>query len=216
MVDFGYDISDYERIHYEYGTLADFDKLIARCRQLDIKLILDFVPNHTSDDHEWFIKSAQNDPEYKDFYIWHPGVTLANGTITPPSNWISVFRYSAWTWNRYRQEYYLHQFAERQPDLNYRNPKVVAAMEDVLRLWLGRGVSGFRVDAVPYLFESEVDETTGTYPDEPLSNAANCDSQSNCYLTHTHTMDQNETYDLVYSWRKVLDDWTSRYGGEER
>lgn len=214
MKDFGYDCSDYTKIHSEYGTLADFDALVAKCRELDIKLILDFVPNHTSDLHEWFIKSAQRDPEYDNFYIWHPGFLLANNTRIPPNNWISVFRYSAWEWSSVRQEYYLHQFVKEQPDLNYREPKVVEAMKDVLRLWLGRGVSGFRIDAVPYLFEIEADEE-GNYMNEPESGECT-DYNSPCFLSHIYTQNIEETFDMAFQWRAVMDAYKAEYGGVTR
>lgn len=213
QADFGYDISDFTKIHWEYGTLKDFERLVAKCKELNIRLILDFVPNHTSDEHEWFIKSEAKDPEYKDYYIWHPG-KMVEGVRQPPNNWISVFRFSAWKWSDKRQEYYLHQFAEKQPDLNYRNPKVVEAMKDILRLWLSRGVTGFRIDAVPFLYEVEAD-ANGDYPDEPLSGSCD-DPESYCYLSHIHTQDKDETFDMAYQWRKVLDDFKTQNGGESR
>lgn len=124
MKDFGYDISDFRDIHSEFGTMDDFERLAEQCQKLDIKLILDFVPNHSSNEHEWFLKSAnKSDPEfetYKDYYIWHEGKVLENGTRVPPSNWISVFRGSAWEWVESRQAYYYHMFLKEQPDLNYR------------------------------------------------------------------------------------------------
>lgn len=213
MADFGYDISDFTKIHWEFGTVEDFERLTARCKELNIRLILDFVPNHTSDEHEWFKKSELNDPVYKDFYIWHPG-KMVDGQLRPPNNWLSAFRFSAWQWSDIRKEYYLHQFAVKQPDLNYRNPAVVEAMKSILRLWLSRGVTGFRIDAVPYLFEIEMD-ADGNYADEPLSN--NCDDpDSHCYLSHIYTQDMDETFDMAYQWRKVLDDWKKDNGGETR
>lgn len=215
MADFGYDISDYTKIHAEFGTMEDFDRLAAHCRALGIRLILDFVPNHTSNEHEWFLKSVKKDPEYKDFYMWHPGVKHANGTRSPPSNWLSIFRFSAWTWVEERQEYYFHQFLKEQPDLNYRNPKVVEAMKNVLRFWMDRGVSGFRCDAVLALFETEVNKTSGRYDDEPLS--GDCDDpQSHCYLKHIYTAHLDETYDMIYQWRAVTDEYQARHGGETR
>lgn len=214
MVDFGYDCSDYEKIQPEYGTLEDFDRLVKKCRELDIKLILDFVPNHTSNLHEWFTKSEARDSYYDNFYVWHPGFLLANGTRVPPNNWVSVFRFSAWEWSDIRNEYYLHQFVKEQPDLNYREPKVVDAMKDVLRLWLGRGVSGFRIDAVPYLFEVEADEE-GNYPDEPLSGECD-DPDSACYTSHIYTQNLDETFDMAYQWREVVDEYAARYGGGSR
>lgn len=131
MADFGYDISDFYDIQPEYGTLADFDNLIVSAKKTGLKIILDFVPNHSSDENEWFQKSVNKEAEYKDYYIWHAGFPdpqNASGRL-PPNNWISVFHGSAWTYNEKRQEFYLHQFAVKQPDLNYRNPKVVSQMK---------------------------------------------------------------------------------------
>ncbi|KAG4071734.1 hypothetical protein HA402_011888 [Bradysia odoriphaga] len=209
MVDFGYDISDFKVIQPEYGTMEDFQVLIDRCKELDIKLLLDFVPNHCSSEHEWFKKAI--DPhdsdhrKYKDFFIWHKGKLLENGTRVPPSNWLSVFRGSAWEWVDTMQAYYLHQFLEVQPDLNYRNPNVVEEMTDVIRFWLRKGISGFRVDAVPYIFEAEPD-TDGNYVDEALSGKCLDDPLAHCYLNKTQTKDLDETYDVIYQWRKILDE----------
>jgi len=114
-----------------------------------IKIILDFVPNHSSDKHEWFIKSEAGDPEYKDFYVWSDGKPNPNGGRNiEPNNWVSVFYGSAWEWSDKRKQYYLHQFTKQQPDLNYRNPKVMERMSNVLRFWLKKGCSGVRVDAL--------------------------------------------------------------------
>jgi alpha-glucosidase len=119
------------------------------CSLSGIKIILDYVPNHTSDKHEWFIKSEARDPDYEDFFVWHDGKkNPSGGRNIEPNNWVSVFYGSAWTWSDKRGQFYLHQFTKQQPDLNYRNPKVVQRMSDVLRFWLAKGVSGFRVDAV--------------------------------------------------------------------
>lgn len=202
MFDHGYDISDYRDINPEFGTLQDIDNLIKECQANGVHLILDFVPNHTSHLHEWFKKSVANDPEYKDYYLWHPGQPNPNGGRNlPPNNWISIFRGSAWQWHEDRKEYYYHAFLKEQPDLNYRNPKVVEEMKNVLRFWLDRGIAGFRVDAVPFLFESLPDEN-GNYPDEPLS--GRCDPSADCYLNHIYTQNYEETWDMVYQWRAVL------------
>lgn len=137
MKDFGYDISDFRAIDPIFGTMEDFDRLAAKCKELDIKLILDFVPNHSSDEHEWF--KASIDPKhpehekYKDFYIWNKGKLLENGKRAPPSNWLSMFRGSAWKWVESRQAYYLHQYLAEQPDLNYRHAGVMEEMNEVLR-----------------------------------------------------------------------------------
>lgn len=131
MADFGYDISNFFTIQKEYGTMNDFDRMISTARELGIKIILDFVPNHSSDENDWFKRSARREKYFKDFYIWHPGFKDAQNASNrlPPNNWVSVFRGSAWTWNAVRQEFYMHQFSAKQPDLNYRNPKVVEDMK---------------------------------------------------------------------------------------
>lgn len=207
MADFGYDISDFYSIQPEYGDMESFQRLSNKCKELGLHLILDFVPNHSSDEHEYFKKSIKKEDPYTNYYVWHPGVELDNGTRVPPSNWISVFRGSAWEWNDERGEYYLHQFLKQQPDLNYRDPNLVNEMKNVLRFWLDKGISGFRVDAVPYLFESA--EYDGRYRDEPLSRTTD-DPENPAYLIHTQTMDQPETYGVIYEWRAVLDEYTAR------
>ncbi|XP_055705153.1 maltase A3-like [Phlebotomus papatasi] len=211
MKDFGYDISDFYDIQPEYGTLQDFDRLIRIAHDLNLKILLDFVPNHSSNENEWFEKSANRDPDFEDFYVWHPGKDDPSDPTkkVPPSNWRSVFRGSAWTYHNKRGEYYLHQFAHFQPDLNYRNPKVVDTMKGVLRYWLDKGVDGFRVDAVPNLFE--ILPQNDHYPDEPHSSLTE-DENSFDYLQHIYTMDQPETVEMLYQWREVLDVYTARDG----
>nr|XP_019557018.2 probable maltase [Aedes albopictus] len=212
MADFGYDISNFTDVHEEFGTLADLENLAAECKRQNLKLILDFVPNHSSDEHPYFAKSENKEAGYEDYYVWHPGKLLANGTRVPPSNWVSVFRGSAWQWSPVRKEYYLHQFLVKQPDLNYRSAKVVEDMKNVLRFWLARGVSGFRVDAVPYLFENEA--VNGVYPDERHSNATD-DPDNPAYLLHDYTQNLDETFDMVYQWREVLDEFKATNGLQE-
>lgn len=209
MKDFGYDISDYTTIHEEFGTLEDFTRLASRCKELNIKLILDFVPNHSSNEHEWFKQSEASNPTYKDYYIWNEGKVLANGTRVPPNNWLSIFRGSAWTWSDTRKAYYYHQFLAEQPDLNYRNPALVESMKSILRLWLDRGVQGFRIDAVPYLFEVE------SNLDEPLSGNCN-DPEDHCYLKHIYTSDVDETFQMIYQWRALTDQYKTDHGGDTR
>lgn len=210
MKDFGYDISDYKQVHHEYGTNDDLKKLATECEKLNIKLILDFVPNHSSDQHEWFLKSVKKEEPYKDYYVWHPGTNdTTTGKRKPPSNWISIFRKSAWEWNEDRQEYYLHQFLKEQPDLNYRNQKLVDEMKNILRFWLDQGISGFRIDAVPYLFETLPDNNTKLYKDEEVNK--DCpDPDEYCHLIHSETQDLNETYDMIYQWRAVVDEYASK------
>ncbi|KAM7343922.1 maltase A7 [Cochliomyia hominivorax] len=214
MVDFGYDISDFFDIQPEYGTLEDFRQLIKKANEIDLKIVLDFVPNHSSTENEWFKKSVKKERGYENYYVWHDGKLLQNGTRIPPSNWLQAFRGSAWEWNEERQQYYLHQFAVQQADLNYRNPDVVEQMKRVLRYWLDQGVAGFRIDAVPVLFEVKPDEN-GQYPDEEVSGLTD-DTQARNYLKMDLVENQPETIDMVYQWRKVMDDHKRIYGGDTR
>lgn len=209
MADFGYDISNFREIYPKFGTMEDFERLAQRCKELDIKLILDLVPNHSSDQHEWFKKSSnKSDPDYekyKDYYIWHKGKTMDDNTRGPPSNWISIFRGSAWKWVESRGEYYYHNFLAEQPDLNYRNQYVVDEIKEVMRFWMRKGVSGFRCDAVPYLFEAAQTED-GMYEDEPLSGDCTNDKEAYCYLNHTKTQDIDDTFNMIYQWRSVTEE----------
>jgi alpha-glucosidase len=150
QVDFGYDISDYQNIDPQYGTLADFDRLLAEASKRNIRVIMDAVMNHTSDKHPWFIESASSRSNPKaDWYIWNDGKSPSQ----PPNNWLSTFGHSAWQFTPARNQYYYHFFYIQQPDLNWRNPEVETAMLNMLRFWLDKGVAGFRLDAVPTLFE---------------------------------------------------------------
>jgi alpha-glucosidase len=183
--------------------MTDFENLLNGCKKRNIKLILDFVPNHSSDEHEWFKKSERGEMPYKNYYIWQDGKRDPHtNLIIPPNNWIANFRYSAWRWSPIRKQFYMHQFHWKQPDLNYRDPNLVQEMKDVLIFWMGKGVSGFRIDIIPALFE-KIDEN-GNFPDEPLSNNPYCDKNDYCYLNHIYTMNQPETYDMAYQWRETL------------
>jgi alpha-glucosidase len=147
MADFGYDVSDYCGVDPVFGTLEDLDELIAACHARDIKLVLDWVPNHSSDQHPWFVesRSCRENPK-RDWYVWRDG--RPGGT--PPNDWDSVFKAvgPAWTYDETTEQWYLHSFMAEQPDLNWDNPEVVAAMHDVLRFWMDRGVDGLRLDAI--------------------------------------------------------------------
>ncbi|XP_030244296.1 maltase A1-like isoform X1 [Drosophila navojoa] len=212
MVDFGYDISDFFDIQPEYGTMEDFRALIKKAKELDLKIILDFVPNHSSDENEWFKKSVKREKGYEDYYVWHDGkINADSGKREPPTNWLQYFRGSAWQWNEERQQYYLHQFAVQQPDLNYRNPDVVEQMKRVLRYWLNEGVAGFRCDALPPLFEV-LPDADGQFPDEQLTGATGY-ADDRDYLTTAYIENQPETIDMVYQWRQVLDDYQRIHGG---
>ncbi len=152
--DNGYDISDYCGIDPKFGTLADMDRLLAEAGKLDIRIVMDLVINHTSDEHPWFMESRDKNSPYRGYYIWRPG---KGGR--PPNNWISLFGGSAWTLDEQSGEYYLHLFAKKQPDLNYHNPKVLDEIEAVMRFWLDRGVSGFRCDVINVIYKSSLDNS---------------------------------------------------------
>ena len=148
MIDNGYDIADYTAIDSSYGTMADFENLIAEADKRGIKIVMDLVYNHTSDQNEWFQESKKNKINSKaDWYIWRD----AKADGTPPTNWRSIFGGSAWTWCEERQQFYLHTFAKQQPDLNWENPEVRQALYDAANFWLDKGVGGFRIDAIVYI-----------------------------------------------------------------
>jgi alpha-glucosidase len=166
QVDFGYDISNYEAVDPQYGTLEDMDKLIAEGKKHNIRVCLDMVLNHTSDKHQWFIDAASSRTSPKhDWYVWNDGKPASDPDVTPyqkkfehegrvpPNNWVSLFGGSAWEWVPAVHQFYYHEFYKQQPDLNWRNPDVEKAMFGSMRFWLDRGVVGFRLDAIPTLFE---------------------------------------------------------------
>jgi len=155
QVDFGYDISDYKNIDPQYGTLADFDRLVAEASKRHIRILMDMVMNHTSDKHKWFeeSRSSRTNP-YRDWYVWRDGkgeTATEKGEV--PNNWQSDFGHSAWEWDEKTRQYYYHKFYIQQPDVNWDNPKIHEAFKDVVAFWLKRGVGGFRFDAITTLFE---------------------------------------------------------------
>ncbi|CAB3230468.1 unnamed protein product [Arctia plantaginis] len=207
MYDFGYDIADFYAVHDEYGTMEDFENLIETADKLGIKVVLDLVPNHTSNESVWFQEALNGNEKYYNYFVWEDGVIDENGNRQPPNNWISHFRGSAWEWREEVQKYYLHQFVVGQPDLDYRNPDVVEEMKNIIRFWLAKGVAGFRVDAVNCLYEVDKNLFGGRYPDEPLSGNIDAHPESHDYHNHIYTKDQNETYYMVYEWREVFDEF---------
>lgn len=200
MADFGYDVSDYCGIDPRFGTLADFDAMLAAAHARNLKVILDYVPNHSSDRHSWFgqSRSSRDNPK-RDWYVWRDGKPGGQ----PPSNWLSEFGGPAWTLDEATNQHYYHAYLPSQPDLNWRNPQVRQAMLDVLRFWLDRGVDGFRVDAVHHLFE---DEALRDNPPNPDWRPGMSPARS---VVRAHTMDQPEVQDVVAAMRRVAD----TYGG---
>jgi oligo-1,6-glucosidase len=155
--DNGYDIRDYRKVMAEFGTMDDFDELLRGLKQRGMKLILDLVVNHTSDEHAWFVQSRRSkDNPYSDYYLWLPAKEGCE-----PNNWVSFFAGSAWKFDASRGEYYLHLFAEKQPDLNWDNPKVRSQVHDLMRFWLDKGIDGFRMDVIPFISKDQ------TFPDLP-------------------------------------------------
>jgi alpha-glucosidase len=203
QVDFGYDISDYKNIDPAYGTLQDFDRLVAEAGKRHIRILMDMVMNHTSDKHEWFIqsRSSRTNP-YRDWYVWHDGKgETSTNKGAPPNNWQSVFGHSAWQWDEKTRQYYYHKFYIQQPDLNWNNPKVHDAFKDIIGFWLKRGVSGFRFDAITTLFEdpSLADESYVLVADgKPVINAfgdPQVDGSKTEYLPGVHAvMAEMRTY----------------------
>ncbi|RDY70452.1 alpha-glucosidase [Halobacillus trueperi] len=155
--DNGYDISDYQKIMDEFGTMEDFDELLREVHNRGMKLIMDLVINHTSDEHRWFqeSKSSKQNP-YRDYYIWHPGKDGKE-----PNNWASIFEGSIWEYDEYTEEYYMHVFSKKQPDLNWENPEVRQELYKMVNWWLDKGIDGFRIDAI-----SHIKKVPG-YPDLP-------------------------------------------------
>jgi alpha-glucosidase len=165
MADFGYDVADYRDVDPAFGTLADFDDLVDEAHRREIKVVVDFVPNHTSDQHPWFVESrASRDSPRRDWYVWRDG----GGPDRPPNNWRSAFTAvgGAWTFDAPTGQWYLHSFLPQQPDLNWDDPAVEAAMHDVLRFWCDRGVDGFRIDVVHRL--AKAPDLRDAVPGEPV------------------------------------------------
>jgi len=147
--DNGYDISDYRDINPKFGTMADMDNLLTEAKKRGLRIVMDLVINHTSDEHEWFKQSRDKNSPYRNYYIWKPG---KNGK--PPNNWTAFFMGSAWEYDEKSGEYYLHLFHKKQPDLNYANPKVIEEVKDIMRFWLDKGVTGFRCDVINVIAKS--------------------------------------------------------------
>ena len=153
--DYGYDISDYRNIHPDYGTLDDFKKVLDKAHELGLWVIMDLVINHTSDEHPWFVESCKSkDNPYSDYYIWRDPKWV-EGKMLPPNNWFSQFEGLAWEYCESRQQYYLHVFARKQPDLNMDNPQVREEVKSIMRFWLDMGVDGFREDVITYISKQE-------------------------------------------------------------
>ncbi|HXM99085.1 MAG TPA: alpha-glucosidase [Candidatus Dormibacteraeota bacterium] len=194
LIDFGYDVADYTAIDPLYGKMADFDRLVSEGKKRHIRVIMDLVPNHTSEQHPWFkeSRSSKTNPK-RDWYIWRDG--KPNGE--PPNNWQSWFGHSAWKLDPATNQYYYHHFYTEQPDLNWRNPEVRKAMYDAMRFWLDRGVAGFRIDAVSRLFEDP------NLHDDPILPGKNAYGDPN--IQHKYTDNLPEVHEVLREMRSIVD-----------
>lgn len=198
MADFGYDISDYVGVHPEFGDLASFDRLIEKAHAHGLRVILDYVPNHTSDQHPWFVESrSSRDNAKRDWFVWQD----ATPDGSPPNNWVSEFGGPAWTFDRHTGQFYYHAFLKEQPDLNWKNPEVRKAMLDVLRFWLDRGVDGFRVDSIHFLIEDDKLRDNPLNPDwEPGQSPAR-------RLLRFYSADHDHVHAAIAEMRAVTDSY---------
>ncbi|XP_014676168.1 PREDICTED: maltase A3-like isoform X2 [Priapulus caudatus] len=202
--DFGYHVMNHTSIAPMYGTMTEFGSLVTALHAKDIKIILDFIPNYTSNEHMWFVESRQGTAPYKDFYVWADGAntTTSGGGVQPPNNWLNRHGTSAWTWDAVRGQFYYHSGPKQQPELNLRDDAVKKELKDVLTFWLKKGVDGFVMRDTAFLIESE---DIGS--DESAQGKADYDS-----MDHALTKYQNGSYELVSEWKSVIEDFVTASG----
>ena len=201
MADFGYDVSNYTDIHPLFGTLEDFDELVQGAHQRELKVILDFVPNHTSDEHPWFEESrSSRDSPKRDWYIWADAAP--DGGY--PNNWESHFGGPSWTWDESSGQYYLTSFDTKQADLNWRNPEVREAMYDAMRFWYERGVDGFRIDVLHIVIKDE------ELRDDPPNPEWQPGDPSWNKHSRTYSQDRPEVHEIAREMREVADSYKER------
>ena len=201
MKDFGYDISDYRDVDPIFGCLADFDELIAKAHQRNIKIMIDQVLSHTSDQNQWFIDSREDQVNDKaDWYVWAD----AKEDGTAPNNWLSIFGGSGWTWEPRRQQYYLHNFLSSQPDLNFHNPEVRKAVLENVEFWLKRGVDGFRLDAINFCYHDALLRDNPAKPKELRQSIGFDEKNPYAYQYHYFNNTQDENLNFIESIRTLL------------
>ena len=205
MLDYGYDVSDYCDVDPMFGTIGDFDRLIERAHELGIRVIIDLVLSHTSDQHKWFVESrVSRDNAKANWYVWAD----AKPDGTPPNNWLSIFGGSAWEWDTSRMQYYLHNFLREQPDLNFHEPQVQEALLGVARFWLERGVDGFRLDTVNFYFHDKQLRDNPALPESEKKSDIAPSVNPYTWQEHLHSKSQPENIEFLKKLRKVMDDFT--------
>lgn len=208
------EVTNFTDIAQHYGTLTDFKDFVAKADEKGMNLILEFIPNHSSDKHPWFIKSANGEDPFTDYYIWRDAKPGTGSPGQPPNNWVSMEGGAAWTWSPQRKKYYFHQFRSGQPDLNLRDPNLREEMKTILRFWLDEGVDGFKVKDVDFLFEDKafLDEQSATGSDASAGGSmSEYDS-----LSHTYTRGQAENIELLREWRDMLVNYTDTTNSHPR
>ncbi|MGI9363660.1 MAG: alpha-glucosidase [Rhizobiaceae bacterium] len=204
MLDFGYDVSDYTQVDPIFGTMADFDSMIAEAHRLGLKVMIDQVISHSSDQHPWFVKSrSSRDNDKADWYVWAD----AKPDGSPPNNWLSIFGGSAWHWDTSRCQYYLHNFLSSQPDLNFHNPDVQDALLETVRFWLDRGVDGFRLDTINFYFHSQGLEDNPPLPMDQRNNSIAPAVNPYNFQSHLYDKSQVENLDFLRRFRALLDEY---------
>jgi alpha-glucosidase len=211
MKDFGYDVSDYRDVDPMFGNLQDFDHLIAKAHKLGLKVMIDLVLSHTSDEHEWFKESRQSpDNDKENWYVWAD----AKPDGTPPNNWLSIFGGPAWTWDARRCQYYLHNFLTSQPDLNFHTPAVQKALLDVARFWLERGVDGFRLDTINFYFADKALRDNPALPPEARNDTIAPSVNPYNHQEHIYSKNQPENIDFLRKLRSVMEPYGAAAVGE--
>ncbi|XP_068795748.1 amino acid transporter heavy chain SLC3A1 isoform X3 [Struthio camelus] len=207
LKDLGYGAEDFYDIDPMFGSMSDLENLLAAIHDRGLKVIMDLIPNHTSDKHRWFQLSRNRTGKYTDYYIWHDCVQ-ADGSIAPPNNWVSVYGNSSWQFDNVRKQCYFHQFGKEQPDLNFHNPAVQQEIHDIIKFWLGKGVDGFSFSAVKFLLEAT------HLRNEPQVNKSQNPEDITAYsqLYHDYTTTQVGLHDILRSFRHTMDQFSSEPG----
>jgi alpha-glucosidase len=204
MLDFGYDVSDYTEVDPMFGSMADFDAMIAEAHRLGLKVMIDQVISHSSDQHPWFTESrSSRDNDKADWYVWAD----AKVDGSPPNNWLSIFGGSAWQWDTGRCQYYLHNFLASQPDLNFHNRDVQDALLETVRFWLNRGVDGFRLDTINFYFHSQDLKDNPPLPLDQRNNSIAPAVNPYNYQSHLYDKSQEENIEFLARYRSLLDEY---------